>query len=136
MPHQNTETLRRQVDAFNRGDLEAWLITIHPSVTFAPISASIEGVYEGHEGLRLWFADNRESFESFRVSHTDVRDLGDDRLLAIGTIHLRARGSGIETDVPTAAIATWRDGMLIDWKDYGDPDEATVAAGLGQAREK
>ena len=48
----------------------------------------------------------------------------------IGTIHLRARGSGIETNVPTAAIATWREGLLIDWKDYGDPAMAVEAAGL------
>jgi hypothetical protein len=39
----------------------------------------------------------------------------------VRTIHLRARGSGIETDVPTAAIATWREGLLIDWKDYAVP---------------
>ena len=48
----------------------------------------------------------------------------------VRTIHLRARGSGIETDVPTAAIATWREGLLIDWKDYGDPAMAIEAAGL------
>src|SRR5436190_22886172 len=124
---QNAEMLRAEVAAFNRGDFEAWLETIHPDVRFAPISASIEGAYQGHEGLRRWFADNRESFEFFRVEHTDIRDLGDDRLLAIGTIHLRARGSGIETEVSTAAIATWRDGLLIDWKDYGDPGKALEA---------
>ena len=50
----------------------------------------------------------------------------------IGTLHLRARGSGIETDVPTAAIATERDGLLIDWRDYGDSKKALEAAGLSE----
>jgi ketosteroid isomerase-like protein len=127
---EDIETLRGAVDALNRGDLEDWLRIHHSEVRFAPISASIEGTYEGHEGLRRWFADNRESFDSFQVRHTDVRDLGDGRLLALGVIHLRAKGSGIETELPTAAIATWHDGLLIDWKDYGDPVLGLQAAGL------
>ena len=130
MSRQNIEMFRRNVEAFNRGDEEAWLEAYHPDATFAPISTPIAGVYRRHAGLRRWFADNRESFETFLVAFADIRDLGDDRLLVIGTIHLRARGSGIETDVPTAAIATWREGLLIDWKDYGDPAMAIEAAGL------
>ena len=47
----------------------------------------------------------------------------------IGTLHLRAPTSGIETDLPTAAIATARDRLLIHWKDYGDPRQALEAAG-------
>jgi hypothetical protein len=99
-------------------------------VTFAPIRAPIEGAYRGHTGVRRFLADNRETFESFHLSYSDIRDLGDGRLLVIGTLHLRARGSGIETDVPTAAIATERDGLLIHWRDYGDPYKAVEAAGL------
>jgi ketosteroid isomerase-like protein len=132
MSQENVELFRRSIEAFNRGDLESWLASIHPDVSFAPIRAPIEGVYEGHAGIRRFFADNQESFDSFRLSYTDIRDIGDDRLLVIGTLHLRARGSGIETDVPTAAIAIARDGLLIDWKDYGDPQKALQAAGLSE----
>jgi ketosteroid isomerase-like protein len=130
MSQENVERFRASLDAFNRGDLEAWLATIHPDVTFAPIRASVEGVYRGHAGVRRFFVENRETFESFHLDYTDIRDLGEDRLLAIGTLHLRARGSGIETDVPTAALATGRDGLLIDWRDYGDSEQALEAAGL------
>jgi ketosteroid isomerase-like protein len=130
MSEVNVATFRRAVSAVNSGDLEAWLATMHPEVRFAPISAAIEGAYRGHDGVRNWFRDNRESFEFFRVRHTDVRDLGSHRLLAVGVIELRAKESGIEPEVPTAAIATWQDGLLIDWKDYGDPKRALEAAGL------
>jgi ketosteroid isomerase-like protein len=132
MSQENVERFRRNVEAFNRGDVEAWIETYHPDSSFAPISTPIAGAYRGHDGLRRWFADNRESFETFSVAFTDIRDLGNNRLLVIGTIHLRARGSGIETDVPTAAIATWREGLLIDWKDYGDPKKALEAVGLSE----
>ena len=130
MSQENVKRFRRNVEAFNRGDVEAWLETYHPEASFAPISSPVAGVYRGHAGLRRWFADNRETFQSFVVAFTDIRDLGDDRLLVIGTIHLRARGSGIETDIPTAAVATWREGLPIDWTDYGDQDQALEAAGL------
>ena len=130
MSQENVERFRRNVEAFNRGDVEAWLDTYHPEASFAPISAPVAGVYRGRKGIRRWLADNRETFKSFVVAYTDIRDLGDDRLLVIGAIHLRARGSGIETNVPTAAIATWHEGLLIDWKDYGDPAMALDAAGL------
>jgi ketosteroid isomerase-like protein len=130
MSEEHVEMFRRGVDAFNRGDVEAWLEIMHPDVSFAPISSPLEGIYRGHSGIRRWLADNRKSFETFRVNYADIRDLGDKRLLVIGTIHLRTRESGIETDVPTAAIATWREGLEIHWKDYGDPEKALEAAGL------
>jgi len=130
MSQERVDLFRASIDAFNRGDVAAWLATIHPDVNFAPIRTPIEGAYRGHAGVRRFLADNRETFASFHLSYSDIRDLGDGRLLVIGTLHLRTRESGIETDVPTAAIATERDGLLIDWKDYGDPDKALEAAGL------
>src|SRR5581483_6073435 len=110
MSQENVDLFQRNVEAFNRDDIESWIATYHPDATFAPISAPVAGVYRGHAGIRRWLADNRETFETFRVNYADIRDLGADRLLVIGTIHLRARESGIETDLATAAIATWRDG--------------------------
>lgn len=60
----------------------------------------------------------------------DQGNLGASRVLAIGTIRTRGRGSGIETVSPAAGIATFRDGKLIHWKDYGSAELAIGAAGL------
>src|SRR4051794_20659845 len=132
MSQENVESFMRGIDAINMRDVEACLETMQPDVSFAPIRSQIEGVYRGHSGVRRWFADSVENFESFQVNPTDIRDLGDDRLLMIGTLHLRARGSEIETDLPTAGIATHRDALLADWKDYGDAGKALEAAGLSE----
>ena len=51
-------------------------------------------------------------------------------MLGIGTIRVRGQGSGVETDIPTAAIAEFRDGLLWRYKDYGDHQLALEAAGL------
>jgi hypothetical protein len=51
-------------------------------------------------------------------------------LLAIGSIRVRGRGSGVETDVPTAAIMEFKDGLAWRYKDYGESRLALRAAGL------
>jgi hypothetical protein len=59
-----------------------------------------------------------------------VRDLGD-QVLAIGTLHIRGRGGGVETDVSTAGIASFDGrGNLIRWEDFGDRRLALEAVGL------
>jgi ketosteroid isomerase-like protein len=133
MSQENVENFRRGSDALERGDLDDALIEelIDPEVIFEPLRAPVSGAYKGHEGIRQFIADTDESFDAFRFDRPDIRDLGD-RVLAIGTLHIRARQGGIETDVPTAGIATYRGGRLVHWKDFGDRTKALEAAGLSE----
>jgi ketosteroid isomerase-like protein len=85
----------------------------------------------GHDGIRRWVTDNAESFELFRTQLDDVRDLGG-RVLAIGTIRIRGRGAGIETDVPFAGVFTIRDGRVSKWEDFRDRGSALAAVGLAE----
>jgi ketosteroid isomerase-like protein len=80
--------------------------------------------------MRRFLADTAEAFELFKATYADIRDLGDGRLLAIGTIRMRGRVSGVESDVPSAAIAEFRDGRMLRYKDYGDARLALREAGL------
>ena len=122
------DIFRRGTEAINRGDLEIEAF-VHPEAVFEPRRSRTEGAFLGHEGMRRFIADTEEMFELFHVTYTDVRDLGD-RLLAIGSIRMRARVSGIEADVHTAVIAEFRDGLLLSFKDYGDTRSAMRAAGV------
>lgn len=131
MSQQNVEAFLRGADAISRGDLVDIPQLIHPEAVFEPLRSGTEGPFVGHDGMRRFIADTEEMFEIFRISWTDVRDLGD-RVLAIGSIRMRARGSGVETDVPVAAIAEYRDGLLWRYKDYGQARVALEAARLGE----
>jgi len=94
--------------------------------------SAVEGAYRGHDGLRRFMADNQENFEKFEPDYPEVHDLGD-RVLAIGTIHVRGRGSGVETDIPAAGIATFNeDGRLVRWEDVRERHLALEAAGLAE----
>ena len=129
MSQENVEAFRRGADAISRGDVVDIPQLVHPEAVFEPLRSATEGAYVGHEGMRSFIADTEEMFEIFQISYTDIRDLGD-RLVAIGSIRMRARESGVETDVPSAAIVEYVDGLLFRYKDYGQARLALEAAGL------
>jgi hypothetical protein len=128
MSQDNVDAFRRATDAMNRGEVDIPKL-VHPEAVFEPLRSGTEGAFIGHEGMRRFLADTEDMFEIFQASYTEVRDLGE-RVLAIGSIRMRARGSGVETDVPTAAIVEYRDGLLWRYKDYGQARQALTAAGL------
>jgi hypothetical protein len=131
MSQENVETFRLAVEAIQRQDVEAALRVCHSEAVMQPLRAATEGSFVGPEGMRQFLADTAQTFELFRLDYTDIRDLGD-RVLAIGSIRVRGRGSGVETDIPTAAIVEYRDGLLWRFKDYGEAQLALEAAGLSE----
>ena len=140
MASENVERLRRLaarsniglfaqlVDAINREDIEALVRLTAEDVVLIPRRAATEGAYVGHDGVRSLFADTQAAFEVFRLEYPDVRDLGD-RILAIGTVHVRGRGSHVETVGPSAGITTFREGKATRFEDFGDESRALEAAG-------
>jgi ketosteroid isomerase-like protein len=129
MSRENVELFRGMVEAINQGDVEAALALVTEDVVIKAARSVVQGDYLGHDGLRRFAADNEESFEVFEVNLDDVRDLGD-RVLAIGTIRIRGRGGGVETDVPMAGVAIVRAGKLSRWEDFRDRRLALEAVGL------
>jgi len=129
MSQENVEAFRRGADAISRGDVVDIPQLVHPEAVFEPLRSATEGPYVGHEGMRRFIADTEEMFEVFQISTRTFRDLGD-RLVAIGSIRMRGRESGVETDVPSAAIVEYVDGLLFRYKDYGQARLALDAAGL------
>ena len=118
------------MDAMNRMDAPVLLALVDDDSVFEPLRSATEGAFIGAEGMRRFLADTAEAFDLFKASYTDLRDLGDGRLLAIGKLRMRGRASRLESDIPTAAIAEFRDGVLVRYKDYGDARLALEAAGL------
>ena len=129
MSQENVEAFRLGAEATQRGDVEEVLRVTHSDVVIEPLRTATEGAFVGREGIRQFLADTAETFELFQPCYTDIRDLGE-RVLAIGSIRVRGRESGLETDIPTAAIAEYRDGLLWRYKDYGEARVALEAAGL------
>ena len=79
--------------------------------------------------MRGWLADLDEYFDSAHIDCPDIRDLGD-RVLALGTVRAIGRESGVETELPYTVVASFRNGLVTRFIDYGDRDKALEAAGL------
>jgi ketosteroid isomerase-like protein len=143
MSLENVERFVEMTEAFNRltaadvdavdrsAALEDWLGSMDAEVEFEPQQAALQGTYVGSDGVMQWLADLAGHYEvGGHIRLSDVRDLGD-RVLALGTLHFTGRGSGIETEAPVAVVATFRNGLITHFKDYGAKEEALQAAGLG-----
>lgn len=117
------------VEAINSGDAERVIGLVDPEIRFEPLRAATEGAFIGHEGLRRFMEDTRESFEVFECTIVESIEI-EDGVVGIGTLRIRGGGSGIETEIPVAAVTRYRDGLMVEYKDYGDRRKALEAAGL------
>ena len=138
MSQENVDRFLECQEAFNRFDapeapdraaLDSWLGLYDPEVQFEPQQAALEGGYVGHEGVTQWLADLAEHYAGGHIDLTDIRDL-EDRVLALGTLRVTGRGSGIEAEVPVAFVASFRNGLMTHLRDYGDKNQALEAARL------
>jgi ketosteroid isomerase-like protein len=139
MSRENVDRFLECTEAFNRFNerpvdrdvVERWLGLYDPGVRFEPQQAALQGSYAGREGVGQWLADLAEHYGSGHLHFADIRDLGD-RVLALGTLRVTGRGSGIEAEVPAAIVATFQNGLITHLKDYGNHDQALEAVGLSE----
>jgi hypothetical protein len=133
MSRENVELLRLLEDRTNRGqmsqmsDMEIRSF-FHPDVEFLPLRAATEGAYHGIAGIERFISDNEAVFEKYEP-HYEFLDL-DERVLTWGTIRVKAKRSGIDTDIPVGGIVEFRDGKIVRWQAFGSKDDALKAVGL------
>jgi ketosteroid isomerase-like protein len=130
MSQEHVALLRRINDGMNWGEINEmdFRSFFHPDVEFLPLRTATEGAYHGIAGIERWVADTEETFETFEP-HYEYLDLGE-RVLAWGTIHVRARQSGIDTDIPVGAVVEFRDGKIVRLQAFNSKKNALKAVGM------
>jgi ketosteroid isomerase-like protein len=110
---KDVELVREAFEAANRGDVD-WLIEHSASdVEIRGLGVAGEPVlYKGAAGIREYFRDMDESWQSIEAVPEDIREVGD-RVVAIVRRRLRGRGSGIEVEDRLGVIFELRDGLAI-----------------------
>jgi ketosteroid isomerase-like protein len=133
MAQQNVELVRGAFAVVTiPGDPEAMIAASHPDFEMHLVGVAGEPVhYAGASGIRGFFSDVAESWESFRFKATDLRDLGD-RVLVLGHVRGRGRVSGVEVDDRWAWIVGLREGRAASLRGFLDQREALDAAGLAE----
>ena len=125
----DAETVRRGIDAYNRGDVEALIELTDPEITMVPVRALLEGgEYRGHEGVRRFLADMDEDWASRQIEVDEIRDLRRRACWSSGRSPPPA-SSGNEVRYPLAWHSTYRDGKLLRMQAYSDRDAALRALG-------
>src|SRR6478672_7845902 len=106
MSQENVEIFRRSDEAFNAGDIDAWLEEfIDPEIEWHSALPGLltQGgtVYRGHEGVREMLREIAEVLDEMTAEYSEIHEVGD-RVVAIGQIHTRGAASGVATDGPIA----------------------------------
>jgi ketosteroid isomerase-like protein len=125
------ELIRQEYARWNAGEREIDPQVVHPDVVVH--SAMTNATYHGYEGGRRWMAEIDDQFEDWHLSIEEFKEASDDRLLGIGTIHLRGRGGGVEFDQPVGWLFTFSGERLMSITTFPDRAQALAAAGLGPA---
>jgi ketosteroid isomerase-like protein len=127
---RNIELVRESIEAANRGDLE-WLLE-HAASDIELRSRGVAGepvLYTGPAGIREYFRDMADIWQSMESAPEDIRELGD-RVIAIVNRRLRGRGSGIDVEDKIGIIFELRDGVAVRVSTYRNVEEALAEAGF------
>ncbi len=132
MSQEDVEGFQRVIDAFHRQDIDALLEELDPEVEWHPVLQVMLGgeatVYRGHARVREMLGDVFATVE-IHAEYSQIRDLGG-RVIGIGVVRARGRGSGAEIESPYATLVEIKNGKAISIHTYLDPQEALEAAGL------
>ncbi|MDF2752226.1 MAG: SnoaL-like domain [Gaiellaceae bacterium] len=130
MSQENVELARRMVEWFNAADADAVQAHSTDDVEIVPLRAEIEDtVYRGPRAAAAFAADSDESWEKLRFDAEALRDAGD-RVVAIGRLSARARGTGAEVSARLALLFEFRGDQISKAQSYADVEGALKAAGL------
>jgi ketosteroid isomerase-like protein len=128
MGQENVELVVRAYVAF-AGGAEAVIEFCDEDVEFVNPHDAIEpGTRKGHDGVRAWFASFTESWYDTSGRMIRIVDLGDTVVTEVETL-MKGKG-GIELTTRFGHIWTLRDGRVVRWEWFREPDQAFRAAGL------
>jgi ketosteroid isomerase-like protein len=131
MSGENLDSLRRSIDAFNRGDRTAWLATWDPDGTMVPARDWPEKApVHGPEAIWDYYVGVTQAWEVGSFELGEVIEAGADRLVINARRHARGRASGADLMFSYWNVSTYRDGKAIRTEWFADRAEAVKAAGL------
>jgi ketosteroid isomerase-like protein len=123
-----TEIVTRAHEALNTGDVEA-LVALCDEDFRLDMSDRVlnPSVYEGHDGIRAFYAEVLDIWESFTWEPIELHEVDD---LVVAVLHSRGkgRGSGLELDRRSAMLWRVDNERAVSLTFYRDPDEALATA--------
>jgi ketosteroid isomerase-like protein len=131
MSEKNVELAGEVMDALSRRDVSQLIAVADPEVEWHSLFAELGGggVYRGHSGTRRYISDLSEAWEIMRADVDAGIGVGEVALL-VGRIHYRGKGRGAETETPAGWMLKFREGKVVCFRAFREPEKALEAAGL------
>jgi ketosteroid isomerase-like protein len=127
MSRENVEIVRRAHEALSAGEIEALIALCDPDFRLDMSDRVFNpAIYERHEGIRAFYSEVMDVWESFTWEVTDVEEHG---ALVVAFIEStgKARGSGLELDRRSAMVWRIEAGLATSLVFYRDPVAAVEA---------
>ena len=117
----------------HRRDPKGLFAQLDPAVEVHPLTgAMLEGVsYRGHEGMRQWFEDVAEYWESMWVEADEFLD-AKQAVIVLGRVHGCGKRSGVAIEAPAAWVFHVRGAHLSYLRFYLDRAQALESVGLSE----
>jgi len=134
MTQDKVELAKRATEAYNRRDVDTFFAEFAtPDLEWWPatVRAVEGGCYRGRKGIEQFLADTAETWEELQAVPEEFRDLGD-RVLLLGRLQGRGRGSGAPVDTPMANLLDFRGARIWRARVYFDRAEALRAAEVSE----
>jgi ketosteroid isomerase-like protein len=110
----NSQLIGRAYNAWNSGDRDAWLQTLHPQAEWhtSSVYPDLDPVYRGHERLAEFWRRQHEAWEAHRI---DVERLDEQGDCFVAEVRFRAKGidSGLDVDMKAIHAMRVRDGLIV-----------------------
>src|SRR6266498_1221393 len=131
MSQENVEVVRAVIDGWLRGDPSTLDLLAEDVVYVAPPTMPGGRTYHGHEGVLQWVVDWRAEWADYELEIERVEDLGD-RVMTVERNKATGKRSGVEVDMRTFSLWSFRDGKVIRWQGFPTEDAALETAGLSE----
>ena len=133
MSEENVEIVRRAFDAFNRRDKAAWLADFDADCETLPAKEWPENApIRGAEACWDFYIQAANAFEEGSFELAEIRDAGDDRVIANQRREMRGKESGASVVYDFWVVVTLRRGKQIRWEWFSTEAEVLEAAELSE----
>jgi ketosteroid isomerase-like protein len=132
MSQENVEIVRKAIDGFVHGDLDAAVRDNDSDVEvdFSRSQGIEAGIYHGHEDVRAFWSRFRDAFDRISVSVDEFIECGEHVVVPNRTCFWGREG--IEVEAQSAYVVTFRNGRIIEWRLFQTRADALEAVGLAE----
>jgi ketosteroid isomerase-like protein len=118
------------IDAVEARDIDRLIELTDSEVEWrSAFVAGTGGVYRGHNGMREYVRDMKDAWDIVRLDVDHEIGVGE-VVLFIGRIHYRGKGSGVEAESESGYLLKFREGRVVTFRPFREPEKALEAIGL------